>query len=254
MFSAVQYILHFLRKEDRHSLQSPFAFQLYDGLINHFKTAKYPEIEKIRTSFLRDNTEIFVTDYGAGSKMVPNSKRKVKDIALYSNSPKKYNLLYQYFLSQTPADYAVELGTGLGINSQYLAACTKKSLLTIEADKSICDLAASHLQKLPNVEVFCDEIPNVLPTIASQMNSLDFLLIDAHHTYEATIKYFNMLVPRLHENSIMIIGDIYWSKGMKKAWDEIKMHPEVRMTFDFFECGVAFFKKDLQKENYILTY
>ncbi|MBS9523213.1 class I SAM-dependent methyltransferase [Litoribacter alkaliphilus] len=254
MFSAFQYILYFLKKEDRHSLQSPFAFKMYDGLRNHLKIVRYPEIEKIRTAFLKDPTEIQVTDYGAGSKKVPHAKRKVKEVAQYSNSPIKYNLLYQYFLKQTPAQNALELGTGLGINSAYLAAEVKNKLITIEADKAICQLAASHLEKLKNVEVVCEEIDHVLPFIASKFTSLDFLLIDANHTYEATIKYFNILLPFLHETSIVIVGDIYWSKGMKKAWEKIKGHSKVRMTFDFFECGVVFFKKDLQKEHYILTY
>jgi predicted O-methyltransferase YrrM len=252
---SLYYLLaYFFKKEDRHSLQSPFAFQIYDGLIRHRNTASYPEIEKIRRRFLQNEDEIQIEDYGVGSKKLKTSSRKVKDVARYSNSPKKFNLLYQYFLSKTPAQTAIELGTGLGINAQYLAQALKGKLYTLEGDKGLYELAAEHLQLLPGVEPRNEQFDEGLPKLLEEIHHVDFALLDGNHSYSATLHYFNSILPYLREESILIIGDIYWSKGMKKAWKEIQAFPQVTMSFDFYECGVLFFKPNITKDHYILTY
>jgi len=59
---------------------------------------------------------------------------------------------------------------------------------------------------------------------------------------------------KLHANSIVIIGDIHWSKGMEKAWEEIRLMEEVRLSLDFFECGVLLFTENLDPQHYVLAY
>ena len=48
----------------------------------------------------------------------------------------------------------------------------------------------------------------------------------------------------------MIFDDIYWSVGMKKAWEEIKEYPEVTVTIDLFWIGLVFFRNDRVKEHF----
>ena len=40
---------------------------------------------------------------------------------------------------------------------------------------------------------------------------------------------------------------------MKKAWEEIKTHPSVTESIDFFDCGVLFFGKQGVKNDYVLA-
>src|SRR5690606_33706008 len=112
--------------ENRHSLQSPFVYQLYQGL-KTYRTEHadgVSHVEKLRQNLLSDHTAINVSDLGAGSRIFSSQKRKIREIARHSCSSKKFNLLYQYFCSLSPAETVLELGTCLGINTCYLAEVT----------------------------------------------------------------------------------------------------------------------------------
>jgi len=254
LYRLLQYIRYFFLKEDRHSLQSPTAFNIYEGLLRHKKISHNTQIEGIRHNLLKNDTILPIRDLGAGSRKLKASNRKVKDVVKYSNSPRTHNLLYQYFLSLTPAKVCIELGTGVGINAAYLSEATKGTLYTIEGDEGLQLVAAEHLHFRENIVSILGNISDVLPQLMEKHQSVDFALIDGNHTYRATVDYFNMLVSTVGEDSIIIIGDIYWSKGMTMAWKEIASHPKVSLSFDFFECGVLFFKTNLTKAHYIMHY
>ncbi|WP_051720128.1 O-methyltransferase [Anditalea andensis] len=255
MHDLIQYIKYFFLKEDRHSIQSPLAYKIYDGLLAHKKHKKNPEIETIRKKFLMDNRILPMHDLGAGSKKTSTkSNRTLKKVAKYSNSPKKFNLLYQYFLSITPSIYCVELGTGVGLNAAYLSAYTTGRLITIEGDPTLYDISSGHLKQLKNVSSRLGDIDILLPQLIKELPHIDFILIDANHTYDATMAYFHMLIPRMGADSIIIIGDIYWSPEMTKAWKEIMAHPLITLSFDFYECGVLFFKPNISRAHYIMDY
>lgn len=254
MYHLLHFIKYFFLKEDRHSLQSPFAFKVYYDLIAFKKKGGDNKIEKIRKEFLADEIVLEIQDLGAGSHKLKSEKRKVKDVSKHSNSPLKYNLLYQYFLSLTPAITCLELGTGIGVNTQYLSQMTRGMLYTIEGDPSLFNLASKHLGILDNVKCLKGNLDEILPELIKKLPKVNFALVDANHTYEATVNYFNILLSSIGEDSIIIIGDIYWSAGMTKAWKEICKHPKVTLSMDFWECGVLFFKRDLTKAHYILAY
>jgi hypothetical protein len=52
----------------------------------------------------------------------------------------------------------------------------------------------------------------------------------------------------------MIFDDIYWSKGMKQAWDLIKQHPQVTVTIDLFWIGLVFFRDGQKKEDFRIKF
>ena len=50
----------------------------------------------------------------------------------------------------------------------------------------------------------------------------------------------------------MIFDDIHWDKSMQKAWNEIKNHHKVKVSIDLFYFGLIFFRKEQEKEHFIL--
>jgi predicted O-methyltransferase YrrM len=78
--------------------------------------------------------------------------------------------------------------------------------------------------------------------------------VDGNHRKDATLNYFEWCLPKLSQNSIMIFDDIYWSKGMKEAWAQIKAHPEVSVSIDLFWIGLVFVRKGQVKEDFIIRY
>ena len=255
LFPIIQYIHYFLVKEDKHSLHSPFVFQLYQNLMAYARENKhaFPEIEDDRKAFLQNNTQVEVRDLGAGSHRFSSPVRSISDIARYSSSPKKFALLYQYFCSLTPAKTVIELGTGLGITARYLSEVTKGTLYSLEGAEALVDLAKKHLTEKSNQLIYGD-ISLTLPALLNNEPLVDFAFLDANHSYLHTLSYFNQLTAHIHEESILIIGDIHWSVEMLKAWKEIIQSTQVRLSIDFYECGVLLFKKKLEKCHYVLHY
>ncbi|UCS91482.1 class I SAM-dependent methyltransferase [Echinicola marina] len=255
LFPFFSYINYFLLKEDRHSLQAPFAYEVYEGLRSFSKGQKDIELIQLKNKLLTNHQEIFIEDFGAGSIHLKKKKlRKVADITRHSSSSDKYSRLYQYFCALTPAKTVIELGTCVGINTCYLSKATLGQLYTFEGSASLSYVAQNTFSSFDNIKLIEGKIQESLPPFLEDIAELDFVLIDAHHTYQATLHFFELIKTKLHTNSIVAIGDIHWSPEMQKAWEQIKTQEEVSMSMDFYECGILFFKKGINKKHYTLNY
>ncbi|WP_291783810.1 class I SAM-dependent methyltransferase [Cecembia sp.] len=248
-------IFYWLEKEDQYSLQSPFTASLYSGLKEYLlnNKSKDLEFEAWRKKLLQDKEILYIKDYGAGSKKLKKNKyRSTQSVTRYSTSNRKFSQVYQFFCMESPAEYVLELGTCVGINSLYLSKASNAPIYSFEGSASLIKKAkegpgSSVIQYIEG------NISETLPIILKKLDRLDFILIDANHTYEGTTTYFKMIKPYLHENSIVAIGDIHWSSEMEQAWKEIYRIPDVSLSLDFFECGILLFKKELTKSHHILA-
>ncbi|MCC5937668.1 MAG: class I SAM-dependent methyltransferase [Lunatimonas sp.] len=241
---------------DHYSIQSPEAYRIYQFLREHRRTNSQgiPVIEEVRRKHLGDNHFLEIVDYGAGSKRMVSNSRRVGQVARVSSSRLSYNLLYQGLCSLTPANTVIELGTCLGITTAYLAQVTSGRVFSFEASDALLQIARRTVAAYPNVTLVPGNADFTLPEALGSFSSVDFCLLDANHTYDATVRYAEAVWPLLHEQSVLVIGDIHWSKEMNKAWNEIRRLPGVTLTMDFFECGVLFFSKGLSGENLVLYY
>lgn len=255
LFSAWSYFIFWLRQEDQFSIQSPFVFDIYNGLIGYFQenNGQFSEILKIRRALLSDKKLLKIEDFGAGSKRVLGKFRRVKDVAKYSTTSPRFSMLYQFFCKITPAQVVLELGTCLGINTRFLAEVTKGKLYTFEGSMALVE-KAKEAGSPGNTEYILGEISQTLPEVLVSIHHVDFALIDATHTYEATVQYFETILEKSGPKSIIAIADIYWSRDMQKAWQQIKHHPRVFVTIDFYECGLVFLDSKLTKTNYVLKF
>lgn len=252
-FGAKAFFIYWLKKEDRFSQHSPYVFKIYSDLIHFLEKNKKGslEIEEFRKILLQDRSEIEVLDLGAGSKKTPTPFRQVAEITRYSSSGIKFAQIYQFFCSLTPAQQVIELGTCVGISSRYLSKQTLGRLYTFEGSLNIQNIAKR--EPVPEqTEFILGPIHETLPLLLDKIESVDFALIDANHTYEGTTFTFYSLEKKAHPQTIIVIGDIHWTTEMERAWEEIKSNPKVRLTLDFFECGVIFFDYSGEKTDLIL--
>ncbi|QDH79592.1 class I SAM-dependent methyltransferase [Echinicola soli] len=248
------YIRYFLSKVDRHSLQAPFAYQVYEGLKEFAKTQRSPTLESKRKKLLSTLTKITIQDHGTGSLYIKNPVRKISSITRHSSSKPKFSLLYQYFCSLTQARVVVELGTCVGLTTSYLAQSTKGEVNTFEGAEELAQVAKTTFSGYTNIHLIAGRIQETLPVFLQGISSVDFVLIDAHHNYPATIQFWETLLPFLKKDSIVAVGDIHRSKEMEKAWKELKTHSAVTMSMDFYECGILFFTPGIIKQHHILHY
>ncbi|AZI24396.1 class I SAM-dependent methyltransferase [Pedobacter sp. G11] len=252
------YLKHRLTAKTRHGTHSPFVYKLADEVIYDFTDkSPYQSIEQQRKKLFSDDSIITVTDLGAGSHLNKNRTKKVSQIAKNAlKSPRLAKLIYRLAQNTQPKT-VIELGTCLGITSSYLAkACPDAEVITIEGCPQTAEVAKHNFQDLDltNIELHVGNFDLILPDIIAKQPTLDFVYIDGNHRKEATLNYFKWCLPKVTENSLLIFDDIYWSQGMKEAWEEIKNHPDVTVTIDLFWIGLVYFKKGQAKEHFKLKF
>ncbi len=252
------YISYFLRVVDRHSLQAPFIFKFYSDLVEGIKSQhEDPEIEKIRKAMLADKTKIRGIDYGAGSSYVPDTSREISKIAKSGiSSPKSCRLISCIARCQQPQTI-IELGTSLGILTAYLSrAIPKGKIFTFEGNSDLCDQAKSisNFLSCKNIELVEGDIDQTLKMTLDKISEVDFAIIDANHTKRALLTYYGMIKQKISNEGLIFIDDIRWSTEMYEGWLEITRDPDVKISIEFLQNGLLFFKTGLSKQHYILSY
>ena len=258
MWRAGKYLRHLAKANTRHGTHSPFIYKLLDDVVyddRHFYA--YDAIAKRRNELLADHSTIEVLDLGAGSSINPNKTRKVSDIAQNSLKNEKISKLLFRLVDRFQPKTIVELGTSLGISGAYLATAFKESQLhTFEGCPETAAIATSTFEalKIDNVEQHLGDFGETLQPVLDSLKKVDLAFLDGNHQYQPTVDYFNQILEKSHAESVMIFDDIYWSKGMAKAWEEIKRHEKVTCTIDMFHIGIVFFRGGQVKEHFTIRF
>lgn len=82
---------------------------------------------------------------------------------------------------------------------------------------------------------------------------LDFVLIDTDEKEQA-LKYFEDCLPKVYDNTVLVLNGIYKDDSMKQAWHEIKLNPKVMVTVDLFWIGLVFFRGGQVKEDFWIRF
>ncbi len=163
-------------------------------------------------------------------------------------------MLYRLAADLQPRNI-IELGTCLGITTLYLQnAAPGAKVYTLEGCPETAGVAKETFQKagINDVDLITGNFDDTLPDAIKNLKQLDFVFVDGNHQKEATLKYFEWCLPKIHEDTLLIFDDIYWSEGMKEAWNQIKAHPKVTVTVDLFWIGLVFFKSGRVKEDFLV--
>lgn len=260
LFSTIHYVnyLIFSRHRRGHGIHSPFAFSLVSEIFRN-KTA--PDIvcciEKKRKKLLADSRSINVNDLGSGSVRMKSSLRKVSDITRYSAVPEKYGILLSNMARAFGEPVILEFGTSLGISTMYMAAsCPGATVITMEGCEATSGLAAENFREsgLDNIRLITGPFDKIMPALKSEKITPGLVFIDGNHAREPVISYFNQVADMSGAGTVVIIDDIYSSGGMAEAWSEIRNHREVTLSVDIFRMGIVFFRKGLNRTNYVVRY
>ncbi|HLW30870.1 MAG TPA: class I SAM-dependent methyltransferase [Aequorivita sp.] len=245
--------LSFLRKStNQHGVHSPFVYNLVTNCF--YDTKRHPEYKQLqayRNQLLNNKQELEITDLGAGSKVTSNKTRAVSSLAKHSGSTlKRAKLLFRlakYFQFES----ILELGTSLGIATQALQLALPEAHITsIEGCPNISNTAKTHLGTHNNLNLLIGDFDTHLDQLETA--SYDLVFFDGNHNQEATLNYFEKLLPKAHNDTVFIFDDIYWSKDMTDAWETIKQHPKVTATVDTFFWGLVFFRTEQAKEHFVV--
>ncbi|HNW98607.1 MAG TPA: class I SAM-dependent methyltransferase [Bacteroidales bacterium] len=252
-----QYLHYYFSSKTRYDIHSPFIYDFVCNVIKSKTNNKgITDIEHLRKELKKNNSEILVTDFGAGSVNNKNKTKTISDIAKHSLKSRKYALLLYRLVKHYKPSKVLELGTSLGISTCYMAKANPETkIITIEGCKNISEIAKDNANKLSlkNIEFITGNFDDILKTFVSQ-NKPEFIFFDGNHTEEATLKYFETALQFINNESVFIFDDINWSEGMKHAWDKIKNHTSVKVSIDLFFIGMVFFRKELSRESFVIRY
>jgi len=256
LFELRSYAKHLFAAVGPHGVHSPLVFDMLTKVLRPEKQFYcFEQIEKQRGILLNDHTCIDVNDPGAGSRKLHNRQRVIRDIARHAlQSEHCAQQLFRITHHFKPTRI-LELGTSLGITTSYLASVDKTaSVVSIEGVAAVADVAKGVFSRLglSNIDLITGKFDEVLNDAFSKLGQVDLALIDGDHRYEATVQYFKRIAEHCHDNSIIILDDIHWSKGMHDAWLDIIRDERVMVSIDFFHFGVLFFKRDRERENFRL--
>jgi predicted O-methyltransferase YrrM len=253
-----RYLRYKLFASDEHGLHSPFVFELYTRVIRD-ETPFYifEEIESVRAKMLLSDAKLQVQDFGTGGKKKSEKKLSLSFIAKHYVKPKKYGQLLFRLVNRFRPVNILELGTSLGITTQYLASPDSQAYVTtIEGCTNTAAAACENFRiaGIKNIEQITGEFSEVLPTVLKKSPKLDFVYFDGNHRKDATLLYFNQCLSSSHEHSVFVFDDIHWSREMEQAWKLVQHHESVTLTIDLFFIGLVFFRKGIPKQHFILKY
>jgi predicted O-methyltransferase YrrM len=254
-------------------VHSPFVYNLVTKCF--YDTAKYTEystLKAYRNSLLANNETIEVIDFGAGSKVFKSTTRIISQIAKTAGiSSKRAKLLFRITNYLQP-NSILEIGTSLGLATSALSlgleAKTNRAKLnknakitTLEGCTKTMAIAKNQcqIQNLNNIDFINTEFSSYLTTQNLQPTSYNpqpttynLVYFDGNHSKKATLKYFELLLPTITNDSIWIFDDIHWSKDMEETWEIIQNHPKVTVTIDTFQWGIVFFRIEQKKEHFVI--
>ncbi|MCB9233146.1 MAG: class I SAM-dependent methyltransferase [Bacteroidia bacterium] len=258
-FQILQYLRHILTAQSTSAISDPALKELANSLLARSGAVEGEEIESFRRELSRSEVVIELIDLGAGygGRQNPKVAKKVKEVVRSSARGRgEGELLLRLVRAKAPAQM-LELGTNLGFSTLYLAkALPNSQLITIEGSPALSGLAQAHFQRFKvHPTQFTGDFSQVLH------NEIDWtsfhpglVFLDGNHRYQPTVEYADFLIPRMAANGILVLDDIYWSPGMKKAWEEIKSRPEIGLSLDLYHLGICFLQENTPKQEIKLRF
>ncbi|UMB54793.1 class I SAM-dependent methyltransferase [Lutibacter sp. A64] len=226
-FKITSYFLFLLKSTNKHGVHSPYVYNLVTNCFNiKTATSKKQKLVTIINYFKKNNSEI-------------------TDIS------KKQALLLIRIVSYFKPKSILELETSFGFNTVLLSIGNPKAAITTikNSNTSLKKIEALFYNfKLSNITLLNDCLKNVL----INNSQFDLVLFDKNHQKTILLNNFNECLAASHNDSVFIFKAINSSKGMQKAWEEIKNNPKVTITINTYFYGIVFFRTEQAKQHFTI--
>ena len=256
LFQIKSYIKFLWNSKNEHGVHSPFVFNLVTKCF--YDKKKYPEysiLKNYRNSLLKSKSSIEVTDFGVGSRVFKSNTRAINQIARNAGISKKRAELLFRITNYFQPESILEIGTSLGLATSALSLGNIKSkITTIEGCPNTLHVAQKQFEEFgfKNITSINTEFSSYLKNYQLSIINYQLIYFDGNHSKQATLDYFELLLPTTTNETVWIFDDIHWSKGMEAAWEIIKSHPNVTVSIDTFQWGLVFFRTEQPKEHFVI--
>lgn len=219
------------------------------------------EIEKLRTDLKRSNDTISVDDHGAGSRVFKGSSRKVSKIAKHVlQSERVARSLWKVLRFWSMAlDVkgkrklkVLEMGTSLGITTAYLSS-SGCDVETWEGCRNTANFARNNWKELGLDNNIDSKVGRFQELLKSTEGGWDMVFLDGHHDGDATLMYVEALKSKLAKGGCVLVDDVIWSKGMKRAWSVLLDDPYWNVTVRWRGKGWLFHIDGMVEQHIALS-
>lgn len=243
-------IEHKFKSINRHGAHSPFLFDLFNEVIDvPFAKSDLEALENYRRLLISDHHQILFEEHGAGNNQ--NRTMTVSEITHRSAIDRSEAKLLVNLCKHLAPKTVLELGTSTGVSAHVMnIGAPNAQITTVEG----CGELANYIKQNyshPRIDVIHATFDQFFESEIDNDIKYDLVYIDGNHTFDATLRYCEIIKNRhIHPNTCVIFDDIYWSKGMTDAWKKIVKDASNTLTLDFFKMGIVFFDHKLSKQHF----
>jgi predicted O-methyltransferase YrrM len=167
------------------------------------------------------------------------------EVCRWSTIPPLWGRFFFALVRELQPQSCVELGTGLGLSGLYEGAALRLngsgSLTTFDREDA-ARIAEEGFQRAglsDRVTLCFGDIDETLPAVGPSLAPVDFALLDAEHSGPATTRHFELLLPHLGDQAVLVFDDITQTEEMRRAWRDIVAHPRVVFNLALRRYGVV---------------
>jgi len=255
----ILYIRHRLKAGHRKGsgVHPPFAFKFISEVIFGEKIPGLQGIEDLRISLSGNKELLEVSDHGAGSKLAAGEKRSVRKLVKHTAVSRKKGELLARISGFLDFPVILELGTGTGISSLYLAMGSPNSnVFSCEGSSAIGELAKDNVKGLgtKNISISVDTFMDWLPGMLNQKEGELLVFLDGDHRGDRLLHYCEQIMTSERQKRIIVLDDIHWSQDMFQAWRTLTERKEISLSLELFNLGIVFLGFEIQKGHYIIRF
>lgn len=254
-YRVATYITHRLRSIPSKQLHSPFLFDVSQRVLKgNDLPEKLSRIEAFRDRLQLDHSEFEFNEAGAGRKGKILTSRRVSEIARHSLLHPSWAARLYRLARHSGAKRILELGTSLGVTTQYLASAGNEAqVITVEADAGSSEIAKRGFENngFTNIALRNQTFSEFFER-AESGEKFDLIYLDGDHRGENTLRYVRSLLELLPPKGILVMDDIHWSPEMSSAWAEVSSLPDFAFSLDLWKQGWLFRREMTEKQHFVV--
>jgi len=256
LFHRISSFFYFLIKsKNEHGVHSPFVFDLITSCFYKKKiTTDLHIFLNYKKDLLNDFSFLEIANLSFISSLFLSNKRKVSTFVKKLRMSNKRVRLLINTIHYLNVNSFLEIGTSIGDRTAALASTHENlKITTLEENEQISAIVSKLFKKhhLKNVQLITGNYDKTLPQVLNN-NSYDFIYFKGKNINETTLKYFEFSLTYIHNDSVFMFENIHSDKASEKNWNHIKKHKKVSVTIDTFQWGFVFFRKEQEKEHFII--
>jgi len=203
-------------------VHSPWAYDLIQFVINE----KWP--------------------YYAYEDLYPFWERAPQYLPQYPQS--RDELLFRLVNRFNP-QFILEVGTGAGVSTGYLASVSKSSqVITVDYPHPAEKEVRHNLRKFRNIEYIAADVLDTVQDILDSGRIPEFVHIAHTALWRQAVE---MIIPYATPKTVIVVEDL-GKKQKKEWWSNIINDERVGVTFQMKKVGLLFFDLKMNKQHYVL--